>query len=119
VPGISDHDGIPVIVVSTKPRFIKQNPRKIGMYQKVDNSALKSHLKTWSDKFVNSTSLDKNVNDMYDEFTSTIENAMDSFIPSKMVTKRTTSPWINKKVKRSHKRKQRAYNSHKRLKKFQ
>ena len=28
VPGISDHDGIPIIITSCKPRVIKQKPRQ-------------------------------------------------------------------------------------------
>ena len=37
---------------------------------------------------------------------------MDSRIPSRMVTKKTLSPWINRKIKRMHKKKQRAYNKY-------
>ena len=39
---------------------------------------------------------------------------MDKFIPSKKMTKRNKCPWLNKRVKRLHKRKQRAYNSYRR-----
>lgn len=115
VPGISDHDGIPVIIVSTKPRYIKQNPRKIYLYQKADIVGLKSHLKSWADEFTNSDVSGNSVNAMYNDFQGAIEKSMDLFIPSKIITKRNTSPWINRKVKRYQKRKQRAYNSHRRL----
>ncbi len=116
VPGISDHDGIPVIVVSTKPRFIKHKPRKVYQFHKADTSALKSHLQIWTDQFTSATyDNDVSVNTLYDDFTCTIISAMDMFIPSKMITKKNTSPWINKKVKRYQKRKQRAYNTHRKL----
>ena len=36
VPGINDHDGIPIVIISCKPRIIKQIPRKIYMYHKAD-----------------------------------------------------------------------------------
>ena len=38
---------------------------------------------------------------------------MDTHIPTKMVTKHTQSPWITKRVGRLQKRKQRAFNAHK------
>ena len=41
VPGISDHDGIPIIITSCKHRVIKQNPCKIYMYPKANTQALK------------------------------------------------------------------------------
>ena len=36
VPGINDHDGITIVIISCKPRIIKQIPRKIYMYHKAD-----------------------------------------------------------------------------------
>ena len=50
---------------------------------------------------------------MYEEFQNKIQNAMDIHIPSKILTKRNQTPWINTKVKHLHKRKQRAYNNYK------
>ena len=52
------------------------------------------------------------VNDMYEEFQNSLETAMDTHIPSKIVSKRNQTPWINKRVKRLHKRNQRAYNQY-------
>ena len=117
VPVLSDHDGIPVVIISTKPKYIKVNPRKIFMYQKADVDGLKKHLKSWSDNFVSnhSANTDSNVNSLYEEFQNSVEEGMELYIPSKTISKRNISPWINKKIKRLQKRKQRAYNSHKRL----
>ena len=46
IPGESDHDGIPVIVVNSKPKVIKQKPRKVYSYHKADVSSIKSDLNT-------------------------------------------------------------------------
>ena len=51
VPGICDHDGIPIVIISCKPRIIKQIPRKIYMYHTTDLQALKIDLIKWSDEF--------------------------------------------------------------------
>ena len=77
--------------------------------------ALKKDLKNWSTAFVNQkTTYDqKPVSELYSEFTDSIEQLMDTHIPTKMVTKRTQSPWITKRVRRLHKRKQRDFNAHK------
>ena len=49
---------------------------------------------------------------MYEEFQSTLETAIDRYVPSKNISKRNKTPWINRKIKRMHKRKQRAYNQY-------
>ena len=50
-PGLSDHDGVPLIIISAKPRVIKQRPRKVYLYHKADTNALLSNLRRWSDEF--------------------------------------------------------------------
>ena len=115
VPGISDHDGIPVIVMNTRPKYIKTKPRKVYKYGEADIDGLKKELQNWSTEFIKDTSNQTSVNSMFDQFQKAIESAMEKFIPSKMVTKRNKCPWLTKRVKRLHKRKQRAYNSHKRI----
>jgi hypothetical protein len=115
VPGISDHDGIPVIIMSTRPNYIKFKPRKVFLYSKADVTGLKKYLKDWSISFISKICPQTTVNTMYNDFKNAVEKAMEKFIPSKMVTKRNKCPWLNQKVKRLHKCKQRAYNSHRRL----
>ncbi|XP_072023124.1 uncharacterized protein [Amphiura filiformis] len=113
VPGISDHDSIPLIIVNCRPKINKQKARKIFLYHKADLQALKSDLKNWSDLFVRKNVSNSTVNELYSDFQCAIEDAMDTHIPSKMSTKRSQTPWINKKIKRLHKRKQRAFNAYK------
>ena len=115
IPGISDHDSIPLIIISSKPKIMKKTPHKRYLYNKADMQALKKDLKNWSTAFLNqnTTNDQKPVSELYSEFTDSIEQLMDTYIPTKMVTKRTQSPWITKRVRRLHKRKQRAFNAHK------
>ena len=51
-------------------------------------------------------------NDLWEEFANRLHTAVNAHIPSKIVPKRNSTPWISHtvKVKRLHKRKQRAYN---------
>ena len=116
VPGISDHDGIPVIINSCKPRVIKQKPRKIYMYHKANVQALKEELLKWNNEFTSRDTSMNTVNEMYTEFQTILESIMNSHIPTKIISKRNQTPWINRRIKRLHKRKQRAFNTHKQQK---
>ena len=49
---------------------------------------------------------------MYDELQTVLETAIDRYVPSKVISKRNITPWISRKVKRMHRRKQRAYNQY-------
>lgn len=87
-PGLSDHDGAPLIVISAKPRVIKQRPRKVFLYHKMNTEALLNDLGNWSSEF-SGRDFSKNtasVDDLYDEFQNKIKSAMDTHIPSKTVT---------------------------------
>ena len=113
VPGISYRDGIPIIITSCKPRVIKQKPRKIYTYHKANTLALKEDLLKWSNNFAFKDVSTKTVDEMYTEFQTAFNSAMNSHIPTKIITKRNQTPWINRRIKRLHKRKQRAFNTHK------
>ena len=105
VPGISDHDGIPIVIISCKPRIIKQIPRKIYMYHKADLQSLKIDLIKWSDEFKLRDTSVRTVNKMFQEFQNVLESPMNSHIPTKIISKRNQTPWISRRIKRLHKRK--------------
>ena len=111
VPGINYHDGIPMVIISCKPRIIKQISRNIYMYHKANLQALKIDLIKWSDEYKLRNTSVSTVNDMFQEFQTVLESAMNCHIPTKMITKRNQRSWINRRIKRLHKRKQRAFNS--------
>ena len=117
IPGISDHDSIPLLIIGSKPKIMKTKPHIRYLFNKADMQAVKTDLKNWSTTFVNNNKnlYHKPVSDLYSEFTEAIKQAMDSHIPTKMVSKRTQSPWITKRVRRLQKRKQRAFNTNKLL----
>ena len=54
-----------------------------------------------------------NLNEMFQEFQTVFELSMNSHIPTNIIAKRNKTPWINRRIKRMHKRKQRASNSYK------
>ena len=113
IPGMSDHDSIPLIIINSKPKIMKVKPHKRYLFHKANESALKDDLNKWSSTFVmNNKNSHKAVTDLFSEFSEAVKQAMDTHVPSKMISKRTRSPWINKRVRRLHQRKQRAFNAH-------
>ena len=82
-------------------------------YHKADLQALKIDLIKWSDEFkLRNTSM-STVNEMFQEFQTVLESAMNSHIPTKIISKRNLTPWIHRRIKRMHKPKQIAFNSYK------
>ncbi|XP_072043012.1 uncharacterized protein [Amphiura filiformis] len=109
IPGISDHDGIPLIVVNSKPITVKPKPRKVYSYHKADVSAIKSDLLDFSNYLTSSENTNSTVEGLYTDFENKIKDVMDAHVPARMVTKKNLTPWIGKGIKRLHRRKQRAY----------
>ena len=52
IPGISDHDGIPMIDMLTHPKLIKTKPRKIYRFNKANVEGLKKDLSSLSSKIL-------------------------------------------------------------------
>ncbi|XP_072028441.1 uncharacterized protein [Amphiura filiformis] len=96
IPGLSDHDGIPMIIVSSKPKVIKTKPRKVFLYQKADVSAIRNDLKQFSDTLTSSDPSSCSVSDLWADFEKAVKNSMDSHIPTRMVSKRNLTPWIGR-----------------------
>ena len=86
MPGISDHDSIPIVITSCKPRIIKQIPHKIYPYHKADLQALKIDLIKWSDKFKLRNTSVSTVNEMFQEFQTVLDSAMNCHIPTKIIS---------------------------------
>ena len=117
IPGISDHDGIPMIQMNTKPSSTKQKPRKVYFYGKTDVMGLRNDMANISENFKDKDLNSTNANDLWLELKTKLFSAVNTHIPSKTVSKRNETPWINSSIKRTYKRKQRAYNKAKKSKK--
>ena len=110
VPGISDHEGIPVVTINIKPKITKFKPRKIFMYHKADHDQIKRDLTSMKQDFESLDIDHLTVDQLWAKFSDEIKQTMDDNIPSKIVRGGKVSPWINHKIKRKQKQKQRAYN---------
>ena len=110
LPGISDHDGIPMLVINTSPKISKSKPRRVYLYAKADKTGMKTELNNFGEEFCATISNTESVEHLWNVFKTRLKNIMDNFIPTKVISKQNKTPWITPKIKRMHRRKQRAYN---------
>ena len=113
IPGMSDHDAIPVIILNTKPMKNKQKPRKIFLYKKANISELCNEVSKISEDFIKKDINPTTTECLWNEFKERVHLAVSNNIPTKMVSGNKPPPWINQKLKRQYKQKQRAYNAKK------
>ena len=71
---------------------------------------LKRDLKDYCDTVINKNSHQETVEELWTQFKENLTNLMDKHISSKMVSNKNKSPWINRKIKKMHRGKQKAYN---------
>ena len=109
-PGISDHDGIPMTDLSTKPKTNRPPPRKIYQFHKADNESIKQDLRNLSDTMTSRNNSEATSTCLWKEFKDGVLKAMDDHKPTKIIKKRDQTPWINSTVRSGLRRKQRAYN---------
>ena len=97
--GVSDHDGIPIIDMATRPKINKPKPRKIYQYHKANLDNLKSDLQKLSNNMTNRANSTKSTSSLWTEFKDGIQKAMDDHIPTSVITKKQQTPWINAKIR--------------------
>ena len=71
---------------------------------------MKENLKSFCQEFVDKRTPEESVAVLWNDFKNHLLSTMDEFIPSKVISRQNKPPWINNKVKRKLKQKQRAYN---------
>ena len=85
-PGISNHDGIPMIDMVTSPKLLKSKPRKVYKYQKANNEGLTKDFINLSSKI--SASNSSTVDEDWKLFKEGIFQAMDTHIASNYSSKK-------------------------------
>ena len=81
--------------------------KKIYMWKKADVPSIKKHLNDFSNTFCTPTN--QSVEQMWTSFKSAITVAVDKFVSSKMSSTRQTHPWVDTKLRRLLRKKQRAH----------
>ena len=119
IPGISDHEMV-IIDSDIRPKLAKPPKRKVYKYRNANWDEIKKGIIDFNTDFLTSTEFNsRSVNDNWTMFKHQMTKIMDKFIPSKITSTRYNLPWLNKKLKKAVKAKQRLYNKAKRSKKVE
>ena len=110
IPGISDHDGIPVIVMNTRAKVNKSKPRKVYLYNKANWDNIKKDLSEISYDFEDLSTDLVTVEELWKDFCTRIVKIQEENIPSRMVSPGKKIPWVDHKVKNALRQKHKAYN---------
>ncbi|XP_028517976.1 uncharacterized protein LOC114576102, partial [Exaiptasia diaphana] len=101
IPGISDHD---IVYVEGDINAIlhKQQHRKIFLYKKADWDGLRSHMAAEATALLQQSSEDPTptVNELWMRFKNKLQPAVDKFIPFKMSRSRNKLPYVDCKLRR-------------------
>ena len=107
--GISDHD-IVVVDMKLTAKLIKPPKRKIFLYKKAEFNEISELINEFDRSLTEEHLQASDVNSLWDNFQTTLQAAIDKYVPSKLSSTRYNSPWIDQSIRRDIRRKQRLYN---------
>ena len=107
LPGISDHHAI-FTEVNTMPLVGKKQRRSIFLHNRTNTHGLKQHFKTFADRFEH-TFQTATVDEMWDALRATINEGMQTYVPSKYIKPHDQLPWITRTNKTLIKKRNKAY----------
>jgi hypothetical protein len=110
IPGISS-DGHHAVYVEIDVAPIRKTlkPRKVHSYKKADWEGLKSHIEEVSKKFIEETTEDTPVEDLWQRFTTEIDAAIEKYVPSRMTKSRERPPWVTPAIGKLLKKQKRLF----------
>lgn len=96
--GSSDHD-IVFTEIDIKPKITKQPPRTIFRYKLADWEKIKWDISGLYDSLANMGPT-ATVDELWTKFKTTLSNAIDKNVPSKVIKSKHKFPWINNKIRK-------------------
>ena len=108
-PGIGDHDTVLVSIHIKSPMPVKPH-RKVYLWNRVNFDEVRSKFTNLSQEFINHHTIDTPIEDLWNSLCHILKSVLNECVPSKIITGTPKKPWINRKVKQLHRRKQKQYN---------
>ena len=106
IPRLGDHD-IVLIDNRLKAKKIKPIPHKISIWKKADFNAIKEDTEAFCKSFLENPP--NTVEEQWRQIQDHLHSMMDKHVPTKLASTKFHQPWINNKIKRLARRKQRAW----------
>ena len=112
----SDHD-IVLLDTTCRPQTARLPRRKLYMWKKADTQGIKQHLHLFSTAFASSSDHDPSPDDqetnpiecMWSNFKAAVTSTVEKYVRTKMSSSRQTHPWVDTKLRRLMRQKQRAH----------
>ena len=98
IPGISDHDTAIFINIVAKAQLAKPPKRKILIWKRGDFESLRKEIATFSQSLTESHNPNTPVDQLWECIKSTLHNATDKYVPSKMSSSRYNQSWITRNI---------------------
>ena len=92
-----------------KPLRNKQTRRKIPLYKKADWEGLKKHISEFGTSLQSNFKFSTPVNQLWDNITCELERAINKFIQHKTAKIKDRQPWINIKIRRLMRKRDKLY----------
>ena len=108
IPGVSDHDAV-LTEINIKPLRNKQTPRKIPLYKNADWEGLKKHIFEFGRSLQSNLNISTPVNQLWHNIISELERAINKSIPHKTANIKDRQPWINTKIRRLMRKRDKLY----------
>ena len=102
----SDHDMV-LLDTSILPVRNRLPRQRIYIWKKANVDGIRSHFQAFADRFCTTSA--QSVEDMWTTFKSAISSAVSQHAPSKMSSPRQAHPWVDTRLRRHMRRKQRAH----------
>ena len=102
----SDHD---IVLFDTAHQPVRARPKRrtIYLWKKADIDGIVKSLTAYGERFFNSSFT--SVNSMWQDIKGAIDQAITDHVPTKRTPARHTHPWIDTRIRRATRRKNRAY----------
>ena len=110
-PGISDHCSV-IAEISLTARTTKKPARKVFMYGRADQTLLREDLVGLERRFALASG-DLDAESCWSLFTSELHRIVARHVPQKIVRERNDLPWLNIRLRKNIKRKNRIYDKYK------
>ena len=98
IPGISDHDSMPLLNINVNLPRNSSPPYKTFKYHKAEYEHIDQNLQNLGNKIQNQVPLTDSPEPLWDVFKHSIQDIINQFIPFKYSSKRYSLPWVNKDI---------------------
>ena len=115
IPGISDHNAVMADVL-VRAKTSKKKARKVFQYGRADQTKIKEELLILHHDFTKA-SPGLNADSCWSFFTERIQKIVSTHVPQKIIRERDSLPWLNRKLCKQVKRKNRTFSRYKKAKK--